>query len=128
MDHFPSGAPTQVPEPPIPEPILDVPASTLASPWRRLAASTIDAAAILVVAAMALSSYQSGSILYLLVLGGTQIALLMRRAQTVGKVLLRIRFVDASTGNHPGFVRLVPSGEYPGRPELMAAARQTRNS
>ena len=57
---------------PIPEPILDVPASTLASPWRRLAASTIDAAAILVVAAMALSSYQSGSILYLLVLGGTK--------------------------------------------------------
>ena len=68
---------------PIPEPILDVPASTLASPWRRLAASTIDAAAILVVAAMALSSYQSGSILYLLVLGGTQIALLMRRARKV---------------------------------------------
>ena len=92
---------------PIPEPILDIAASALASPWRRLAAATIDVVMLWGAAIVVLSSYQSVAILYLLALGGIQMALLMQRAQTIGKALLRIRLVDARTGDHPGFVRLV---------------------
>lgn len=36
-----------------------------------------------------------------------QMVLLATRGQTIGKILLKIRVVDATTGEHPGWVRLV---------------------
>ena len=37
----------------------------------------------------------------------TQMVLLAKRGQTIGKILMKIRVVDATTGEHPGWVRLV---------------------
>ena len=100
------------------------PASELASPWARLAAVIIDGliyVAVVVVfaiiAALTFSADQSDeefplaiilaaavAVIIILII---QMVLLGTRGQTIGKIALKIRIVDAQTGAHPGWPRLV---------------------
>ena len=109
------------------------PVSELASPWVRLAAWLIDVLIYFVITVVALvigfaiagiglSDFTSfdlefflGAIalvviltlLAFLVIFIVQMVLLATRGQTIGKILLKIRIVDAKTGEHPGWARLI---------------------
>ena len=99
-------------------------ASELASPWARLAAVIIDGliyiavvVAFAIIAALTLSSNQSDEEFPLAIILAAAVAviivliiqmvLLGTRGQTIGKIALKIRIVDAQTGAHPGWPRLV---------------------
>ena len=41
-----------------------------------------------------------------------QIVLLVTRGQTIGKIIMKIRIVDAVTGQHPGWARPHPAQNY----------------
>ena len=104
------------------------PASELASRGVRLAARIIDALLYFVVAAVTMSvlalilevdfaliplALVTGLffllviLLLLFVVFIVQMVLLGMRGQTVGKIILKIRVVDAQTGAHPGWTRLM---------------------
>ena len=109
------------------------PASELASPWVRLAAWLIDVLIYFVVTMVAviigvviagvgfsdLTNFDAGfflgaiavvvllTLLAFLVVFIVQMVLLATRGQTIGKILLKIRIVDAQTGEHPGWARLI---------------------
>ena len=91
--------------------------SELASPGSRLAAWIIDSLIVVVLLVIAffagLVSLGSGFgwilpvfVIYLAVLI-VQIYFLVTRAQTIGKIAMKIRIVDAVTGGHPGWARLI---------------------
>ncbi len=94
----------------------------LASPWARLAAVIIDGlivgipGAIFWVLAIAslISEEDEGSLalalagfVIIIVIIVIQMVLLGTRGQTIGKIAMKIRIVDAQTGDHPGWARLV---------------------
>lgn len=109
------------------------PTSELASPWTRLAAWLIDVLIYFVVTMVAviigiviagvgfsdLTDFGAGfffgalavviilTLLAFLVIFIVQMVLLATRGQTIGKILLKIRIVDAQTGEHPGWARLI---------------------
>lgn len=113
------------------------PASELASPWVRLAAWLIDFAIYFVVIMIAtviglviagvgvgvsfsdFADLDEGffigaiaavvilTLLAFLVIFIVQMALLATRGQTIGKIIMKIRIVDAVTGEHPGWARLI---------------------
>jgi uncharacterized RDD family membrane protein YckC len=109
------------------------PASELASPWVRLVAWIIDGLiyfAVIVVAVFIgiaiagvgisdLADFDPGfffgalavvvilTLLAFLVIFIVQIVLLVTRGQTIGKIIMKIRIVDAVTGQHPGWARLI---------------------
>ena len=94
------------------------PTSELASRWTRLAAVIIDGlilymvpGLILIVAGLSDDDTSSGLILIGIVafiaIFVIQMVLLGTRGQTIGKIALKIRIVDARTGAHPGVARLV---------------------
>lgn len=94
------------------------PATELASPWARLAAVIIDwlilyvvPGLIFLVAGLSEDDTSSGliaaAILVFVVIFVIQMVLLGTRGQTIGKIALRVRVVDARTGMHPGWARLV---------------------
>ena len=106
------------------------PATELASPWARLAAWIIDAliyfvviiVAVLIgfaVASVILSDIGDSfnlagvavmvvlSVLALLIVFIIQMVLLATRGQTIGKIIMKIRIVEAQTGAHPGWARLI---------------------
>ncbi len=92
-----------------------------ASPWARLAAVIIDALIVglpvLVLTLVAIISTPAGEdsspgliltgVAISLVLLVIQMVLLGTRGQTIGKMALNIRIVDAQTGEHPGWARIV---------------------
>ena len=93
-------------------------ASELASPWARLAAVIIDwlllylvPGLIFLVSGLSEDDTSSGliavAILIFVVVFVVQMVLLGTRGQTIGKIALRVRVVDARTGAHPGWPRLV---------------------
>ena len=96
--------------------------SELASPWVRLAAVIIDGLIVgipaLIFWVLAFASLISGEddasgaltlagFVVIIVIIVIQLALLGTRGQTIGKIALKIRIVDAQTGAHPGWARLV---------------------
>ena len=107
------------------------PTSELANPGIRLVAWLIDFFIYLVVAIVALTiglvaadkgirdiDFDTGffltivvvisvTLLALLVIFIVQMVLLGTRGQTVGKIIMNIRVVDAQTGEHPGWARLI---------------------
>ena len=108
------------------------PASELASPWIRLVAWLIDAlvyflvtmVAVMIGVAIAglgfsdLVDLADGffraivlvivlTLLAFLVIFIVQMVLLATRGQTIGKIIMKIRIVDAQTGEHPGWARLI---------------------
>ena len=97
------------------------PVSELASPWARLAAVIIDALIIgipslifwiLTIASLISEDEASlglslAGLGILIVVFVVQMVLLGTRGQTIGKIALSIRIVDAQTGDHPGWARLV---------------------
>ena len=109
------------------------PVSELASPWVRLAAWLIDVLIYFVVTMVAVmigfaiagvgfsdfTNFDLGfflgalavviilTLLAFLVIFIVQMILLATRGQTIGKILLKIRIVDAQTGEHPGWARLI---------------------
>lgn len=109
----------------------DAPASELASPWIRLVAWLIDVFIYLIVTVVALIigfvtadggirdiDFDTGFFLTIVVIVGitllaflvvfiVQMVLLATRGQTVGKIIMKIRIVDAQTGGHPGWARLI---------------------
>lgn len=105
----------------------DQPASELASPWIRLVAVIID---FLIYVGVSIVSVILGLLLFpgvrsddsgtelglgfiIFVAGAAivifivQMALLGTRGQTIGKIAMKVRVVDAQTGAHPGWPRLV---------------------
>ena len=102
----------------------DQPTTELASPWARLAAVIIDiliyiavAIPLALIAVFTFAAEQlenddtTGVVLFtligVLVVLIIQMVLLGTRGQTIGKIALNIRIVDAQTGEHPGWARLV---------------------
>lgn len=115
----------------------DEPTSELASPWIRLVAWLIDGSIYSVVAMVAviigvilliamvgidfsdLADFDledllrpflgviAFTLLSLFVVFIVQMALLATRGQTIGKIIMGIRIVDARTGEHPGWARLI---------------------
>ena len=109
------------------------PASELASPGARLVAWIIDVliyfvitiAAVIIGIAIAgvgisdLADFDPGfffgalavvvilTLLAFLVIFIVQIVLLVTRGQTIGKIIMKIRIVDAVTGQHPDWARLI---------------------
>ena len=93
------------------------PAIELASPWARLAAVIIDVLLYLVLSGVLFfileSSKQDPAVTGFTIIGANlglfivQMVLLGMRGQTVGKILLKVRVVDAETGQHPGWARIV---------------------
>ena len=109
------------------------PTSELASPWIRLVAWLIDVMIYFVVTMVAvmigialagvgladLADFDIGFLLgaFAIVIGLTvlafliifivQMVLLATRGQTIGKIIMKIRIVDAQTGEHPGWARLI---------------------
>ena len=93
----------------------------LASPWARLAAVIIDGlivgvpATVFFLLAIVSGSSEDDPSLGLILAGAAvsiilfvvQMVLLGTRGQTIGKIALRIRIVDAQSGAHPGWARLV---------------------
>ena len=97
---------------------MGVSTSQLASPWARLAAVIIDGllyAIVFVVLFVILEvfSKQDPAVTGFTIIGAffvlfvVQMVLLGMRGQTIGKMLLRVRVVDAQTGQHPGWARIV---------------------
>ena len=97
----------------------DQPTTELASPWARLAAFIIDTLIIgipaLILGVVAFVSGEdeasfglilAGLAIFIVILV-VQLVLLGTRGQTIGKIALKIRIVDAQTGAHPGWPRLV---------------------
>ncbi|MCY4651763.1 MAG: RDD family protein [Dehalococcoidia bacterium] len=97
-------------------------ASELASPWARLAAVIIDGLIVgipsLLFWLLAFASLISegdesslalvlASLVIIIVIFIIQMVLLGTRGQTIGKIALKIRIVDAQTGAHTGWPRLV---------------------
>ena len=105
----------------------DQPATELASPWIRLVAVIID---FLIYVGVSIVSIILGLLLFpgvrsddsgtelglgfiIFVVGAAivifivQMALLGTRGQTIGKIAMKVRVVDAQTGAHPGWPRLV---------------------
>jgi uncharacterized RDD family membrane protein YckC len=98
----------------IPKPVAATTGTTgntavvLASPMQRFGGAVIDVLAMIGVGGlMAASHYQSLAVAYILCVGAVQIGFLVQRAQTIGKVIVGTRIVDAETHDHPGFARLV---------------------
>ena len=102
----------------------DQPATELATPWSRLAAVIIDILIYIVVAiplaliaiftfaAEQLENNDTTGLALFTLLGVVvvliiQMVLLGTRGQTIGKIAMSIRVVDAQTGAHPGWPRLV---------------------
>ena len=98
----------------------DQPASQLASPWSRLAAVIIDTLVVgapglifwvLTFASLISEEYEAslgiGLAVLIIVIFIVQIVLLGTRGQAIGKVVMKIRIVDAQTGAHPGWARLI---------------------
>ena len=111
----------------------DTPANELASPWVRLVAWLIDVAIYFVVTTVAavigvviagvgfsdftdfgdeffigaLVAVVVFTLLPLFVVFIVQMVLLATRGQTIGKIIKKIRVVDAVTGEHPGWARLI---------------------
>lgn len=107
------------------------PTSELASPGVRLVAWIIDFLIYFVVAIVALIiglvtadlgirdiDFDTGFFLTIVVVIGVtllaflvifiiQMVLLATRGQTIGKIIMKIRIVDAQTGEHPGWARLI---------------------
>ena len=106
------------------------PASELASPWMRLVAVIIDIliyiGVSIIAAIVGLLLFQNDTIFrsndsgteanvgFIILVVGAAIAtlivqwvLLGTRGQTIGKIAMKIRIVDAQTGAHPGWPRLV---------------------
>lgn len=107
------------------------PASELASPGIRLVAWLIDVFIYFVIAIVALIigltiadigirdiDFDTGFFLTVVVVIGItllaffvifiiQMVLLATRGQTIGKIIMKIRIVDAQTGEHPGWARLI---------------------
>ena len=98
--------------------------SELASPWARLAAVIIDGLIMMavvipisIIGALTLAANQQSDettaafiaviAIAVVVVFVIQWVLLGTRGQTIGKIALRIRIVDAQTGAHPGWARLV---------------------
>ena len=97
-------------------------ASELASPWARLAAVIIDGLIVgipsLLFWVLAFASLISegdesslalvlAGLVIIIVIFVIQMVLLGTRGQTIGKIALKIRIVDAQTGAHTGWPRLV---------------------
>ena len=113
------------------KPSVSEPARELASPWVRLAAKIIDLLITLaVIIPAALIGFLVADVSYsapgvpvfafdnlfivgpivlaaLLVISVVQLYLLGTRGQTIGKIVMKVRVVDARTGEHPGWERLV---------------------
>ncbi len=97
----------------------DQPAIELASPWARLAAVIIDGLIIgIPVLILWIVAFASGDdeaslglllagLVILIVIFVIQMVLLGTRGQTIGKIAMKVRIVDAQTGDHPGWARLV---------------------
>ena len=100
----------------------DEPVVELASPWSRLAAVIIDGLIVGIPAlifwiltfASLISEEQESSFgltlvgfVIIIVIIVIQLALLGTRGQTIGKIAMKIRIVDAQTGEHPGGGRLI---------------------
>jgi len=107
------------------------PTSELASPWIRLVAWLIDVLIYFVITMVALIigfvtadlgirdlDFDTGFFLTIVVIIGitllaflvifiVQMVLLATRGQTIGKIIMKIRIVDAQTGAHPGWARLI---------------------
>lgn len=100
------------------------PPSELASPWVRLAAVIIDGliyvalvVVFVVIAALTSGTGQSdeefplaiilAAAVAVIIFFVIQMVLLGTRGQTIGKITMNIRIVDAQTGAHPGWPRLV---------------------
>ena len=100
------------------------PANELASPLARLAAVIIDILILLaviiplsIIAALTFAADQlenddaSGviavAVIAFIVIFVIQMVLLGTRGQTIGKIAMKVRVVDAQTGAHPGWARLV---------------------
>ena len=109
------------------------PATNLASPWARLAAWIIDILIYFVITMVAviigiviagvgfsdLADFDTAiffgaiavvvglTLLSFLVVFIVQMVLLGTRGQTIGKIAMKIRIVDAQTGEHPGWARLI---------------------
>ena len=107
------------------------PTSELANPGIRLVAWLIDFFIYLVVAIVALTiglvaadkgirdiDFDTGFFLTIVVVTGVtllafliifiiQMVLLATRGQTIGKIIMKIKIVDAQTGQHPGWARLI---------------------
>ena len=109
------------------------PTSELASPWIRLVAWLIDVLIYFVITMIAvmigialagvgladLADFDIGfflgalavviglTLLAFLVIFIVQMVLLATRGQTIGKIIMKIRIVDAQTGEHPGWARLI---------------------
>lgn len=108
------------------------PTSELASPWVRLVAWLLDGLTYFVVTMVALmigfaiagvgffdlTDVDAGffltiivvlvlALLSFLVVFIVQMVLLGTRGQTIGKIIMKIRIVDAQTGEHPGWARLI---------------------
>ena len=107
------------------------PTSELASPWIRLVAWLIDVLIYFVITMVALIigfvtadvgirdlDFDTGFFLTIVVIIGitllaflvvfiVQMVLLATRGQTIGKIIMKIRIVDAQTGAHPVWARLI---------------------
>ena len=97
---------------------MGVSTSQLASPWARLAAVIIDFLLYVVLSGvlffiLEVASKQDPAVTGFTIIGANlalfvvQMVLLGMRGQTIGKILLRVRIVDAQTGGHPGWARIV---------------------
>ena len=97
---------------------MGVSTSQLASPWARLAAVIIDVLLYAVLSGvlffiLEVASKQDPAVTGFTIIGANlalfvvQMVLLGARGQTIGKILLRVRIVDAQTGGHPGWARIV---------------------
>ena len=97
---------------------MGVSTSQLASPWARLAAVIIDVLlyavlSIVLFFILEVASKQDPAVTGFTIIGANlalfvvQMVLLGARGQTIGKILLRVRIVDAQTGGHPGWARIV---------------------
>ena len=97
---------------------MGVSTSQLASPWARLAAVIIDVLLYAVLSGvlffiLEVASKQDPAVTGFTIIGANlalfviQMVLLGMRGQTIGKILLRVRIVDAQTGGHPGWARIV---------------------
>ena len=97
---------------------MGVSTSQLASPWARLAAVIIDFLLYVVLSGvlfviLEVASKQDPAVTGFTIIGANlalfvvQMVLLGARGQTIGKILLRVRIVDAQTGGHPGWARIV---------------------
>lgn len=80
----------------------------LASRWRRLVALLIDLGLIAPgLVAADLDVYIAPAVAYMICVAVIEIALLVTQGATIGKRLLGLRIVDATSGDHPGTARIL---------------------